>query len=66
LPGAGLTGWMAESCTGSYPLSLLASSRMPGPDTLADGQFAVLTIELALDGRPWIGAAPLVVGAPAL
>ena len=30
LPGATLTSWMAESCTGSYPLSAIASSRMSG------------------------------------
>ena len=29
LPGATLQRWMAESCTGSYPLSVVASSRAP-------------------------------------
>src|SRR4029079_14430508 len=27
LPGAALISWIAESCTGSYPLSAVASSR---------------------------------------
>jgi hypothetical protein len=66
LPGAALKSWMLESCTGSYPLSVLASSRAPGGGALVDGSFAVLTVELALDGRPWLGSAPLIVGKPAL
>src|SRR6185436_15037378 len=66
LPGAALTNWTAESCTGSYPLSAVASSRAPGKDAPANGQFLVLTVELTLDGAPWIGAAPLIVGQGAL
>ena len=66
LSGATLTGWTAESCTGSYPLSAVASSRAPGKDVPANGQFLVLTVELTLDGAPWIGAAPLIVGQGAL
>jgi hypothetical protein len=62
LPGATITSWTAESCTGSYPLSAIASSRSPGKDTPVNGQFLVLTVELTLDGAPWIGAAPLIVG----
>src|SRR3954447_9779625 len=42
LPGAALINWTAESCTGSYPLSALASSRAPGKDTPVNGQFLVL------------------------
>src|SRR5471030_20630 len=49
LPGATLTSWMAESCTGSYPLSAVASSRAPAKDVPVDGQFLVLTVELTLD-----------------
>jgi Creatinase/Prolidase N-terminal domain len=66
LPGATLTSWMAESCTGSYPLSSVASSRAPAKDAPMDGQFLVLTVELTLDSAPWLGAAPLVVGTKAL
>ena len=55
LPGASLKAWIAESCTGSYPLSAITSSPV-------SGQFLVLTAELTLNGAPWIGAAPLVVG----
>jgi hypothetical protein len=66
LRGATLKSWMAESCTGSYPLSVIASSRTPSKGAPVDGQFLVLTIELIVDGAPWIGAAPLIVGRPTL
>jgi hypothetical protein len=66
LPGAELKGWMVEGCAGSYPLSALASSRTPESGAVMDGQFLVLTVELLMDGAPWIGAAPLIVGKPAL
>ena len=66
LPGATLTSWMAESCTGSYPLSAVASSRSPAKDAPVDGQFLVLTVELTLAGAPWLGAAPLIAGRGAL
>jgi hypothetical protein len=62
LPSATLKGWMAESCLGSYPLAVTASSRSPGDATPTDGAFLVLTIELMLDGAPWIASAPVVVG----
>lgn len=62
LPAAELKGWMAESCTGSYPLAVIASSRTPRKDALTNGQYAVLTVELSIGGAPWIGAAPLIVG----
>ena len=62
LPGAAMTSWIAEGCTGSYPLSAVASSRAAGKDALVNGQFLVLTVELTLDGAPWLGAAPLVIG----
>jgi hypothetical protein len=62
LTGATLRSWVAESCTGSYPLSAVASSRAGGQDALRSGQFLVLTVELSVDGAPWIGAAPLIVG----
>jgi hypothetical protein len=66
LPGAELKGWMVESCTGSYPLSVVGSSRSSEGDIPMDGQFLVLTIELSMAAIPWIGAAPLIVGKPAL
>jgi hypothetical protein len=53
---------MAESCTGSYPLSVVASSRAGTNNSPVSGQLLVLTIELILDGLPWIGTAPLIVG----
>ena len=59
MPGAALTKWMAESCSGSYPLSAIK-------DAPVNGQFLVLTVELMIDGAPWIGAAPLIVGQGAL
>ena len=66
LPGATLQGWQAESCTGSYPLSAIASSRTSGTAIPVNGQFLVLTVEMTVDGAPWVGAAPLVVGQPQL
>ena len=57
---------MAESCTGSYPLSAVASSRAAAKDAPVNGQFLVLTVELTIEGAPWLGAAPLVVGRGAL
>jgi hypothetical protein len=62
LPGAALESWMAESCTGSYPLSVVASSRMTGNAAPVAGQFLVLTVELTLNGAPWTGSAPLFIG----
>jgi hypothetical protein len=62
LPGAVLESWMAESCTGSYPLAVVASSRTAGSAALPAGQFLVLTVELTLNGAPWLGSAPLIVG----
>ncbi len=59
LPGATVTGWMAERSIGSYPLQAVASSsRASAGDVIPSGGFMVLTVELALDGMPWLGAAP--------
>jgi hypothetical protein len=60
LPGATLEGWMVESCVGSYPLSVTASSRLPGRNENIESGFCVLTIELLLDSGPWIGTTPLI------
>jgi hypothetical protein len=62
LPGASLKGWHIETCAGSYPLMATAAMRAGGKDTPTRGQFLVLTTELSVDGAPWIGAAPLIVG----
>jgi hypothetical protein len=62
LPGATVTAWMAESPIGSYPLQAIASARAPDRDSISAGGFLVLSIELALDGAPWLGAAPVFVG----
>lgn len=61
LNGATLKSWMAETCRGSYPLQVVASSRGAGDDVPAAADFLVLTIELTIDGAPWIGAAPAIV-----
>jgi hypothetical protein len=66
LPGAALESWMAESCTGSYPLSVVASSRIAENAALLAGQLLVLTIELTVNDAPWIGSAPLIVGQKSL
>ena len=55
LPNAKLAKCTVESCTGSYPLSALTSAP-------ASGQSLVLTVELTIDGAPWIGARPLTAG----
>ncbi len=62
LPGATLDGWMAESPLGSYPLQAIASSRAPERAGISAGGFLVLTIALAIDAVPWLGAAPVFVG----
>jgi hypothetical protein len=58
----GMTNWMAERCIGSYPLQVIASSRSGGESRAQTGDFLVLTIETVIDGMPWLGAAPLIVG----
>ena len=63
LPEAKISNWMVESCIGSYPLQVIASSRA-GDQAFAENQFVVLTVELSLGGAPWIGAAPQIVGSP--
>jgi hypothetical protein len=63
LPGATLKAWMAESSIGSYPLQAIASPRAPDHG-VPDGGFMVLSVELAVEGMPWLGAGPaFVVGA---
>jgi hypothetical protein len=56
-----LRGWTAESCTGSYPLEAVASSHVGGRYMPEAGTFLVVSVELALDGVPWLGAAPMFV-----
>ena len=62
LPAADISEWMLESCIGSYPLQVIASSRAGG-NAFTENQFVVLTVELSLGGAPWIGAAPALIGA---
>jgi hypothetical protein len=52
---------MLEGCVGSYPLSVIATSRMPGRDAPIEDGFFVLTIGLLLEGGHWIGSRPLTV-----
>lgn len=61
LPGATLESFLAESSIGSYPLEVVASSRSPGESLLPAGSFVVLSVELAIEGTPWLGAAPAFV-----
>jgi hypothetical protein len=61
LSDATLEFWMVESCIGSYPLTVIASSRMPGRDAPIEDGFFVLTIGLSLHGGHWIGTRPLTV-----
>jgi hypothetical protein len=62
LPAAPLRSFMAESSIGTYPLEVVDSSRSLAKDAPAPGTYLVLTVELAIDGVPWIGAAPAFVG----
>jgi hypothetical protein len=62
LPGATLDSWMAESCTGSYPLSVFASSHGSASVPPSNGQFLVLTVETTIHNAPRIDSAPLIVG----
>jgi hypothetical protein len=62
LSGASLRSFMAESCVGSYPLEVIATSGAPAQAAPVDGAFTVLTVELAIGGVPWLGAAPAFVG----
>jgi hypothetical protein len=64
LPGADLVNWMAEASIGGYPLEVVASSRSGAGNPLPAGTFAVLTVELASNGVPWLGAAPAFVANP--
>ena len=61
LSDATLEFWMVESCIGSYPLTVIASSRMPGRDAPIEDGFFVLTMGLSLHGGHWIGTAPVMV-----
>jgi len=61
LPGAELRSFMAESSIGSYPLEVVVSSRHRGGDALPSDSFIVLSVELALDGMPWLAAVPVFV-----
>jgi Xaa-Pro aminopeptidase len=70
-PGFVLKGWMAESCRGSDPLAVVASSGETratvaggtGPDATDRESYLVLSLTLSIDGMPWLGAAPGVVRA---
>ena len=57
-PAATLKAWSGgELDRSSYPLQAIASSRAPDHG-VSDGGFMVLTVELAVDGMPWLGAGP--------
>src|SRR5215510_8130664 len=53
-------GWMAESCKGSYPLEVVESSRSTSREG-PPGRYLVLSVDLTVDGVPWLGAAPVFV-----
>jgi hypothetical protein len=58
---ARMNSWMAESCIGSYPLEVVATLPVHGEEGPAPGTFLVLSVELAIDDVPWLGAAPMFV-----
>ena len=61
LPGAMPKKWMAESTFASYPLQVITSSDAPDREPVGEGRFLVLSMELAVNGVPWLGAAPVFV-----
>src|SRR5262245_41738140 len=61
-PGASLESFMAESVIGSYPLEVISSWRTPGGEPPPAGTFLVLTVDMTIDGIPWLGAAPAFAG----
>ncbi len=65
LPGATLNGFMAESSIGTYPLEVIDSTRAPGKDAPMAGTFLVISVDMTIDGIPWLGAAPAFVGGQA-
>lgn len=64
--GARLQDWMMESCVGSYPLQVVAAARGPGRQAAEPPSFAVVTVALTIDDKPWLGAAPVIPAAPVL
>ena len=55
-------GWMAESCIGSYPLEVVASSPIARQGWAPRrAPYLVLSVDLAVDDVPWLGAAPFFV-----
>jgi hypothetical protein len=62
VPAASLQGFLAESCVGSYPLQAVATPEADG--SMPAGAFVVVTVRLLLNGVPWLGAAPAMVGQP--
>jgi hypothetical protein len=58
---AQMNSWMAESCIGSYPLEVVATLPVHGKEGLAPSTFLVLSVDLAVDDVPWLGAAPIFV-----
>jgi hypothetical protein len=62
LHGARFESFMAESSIGTYPLEVVASTRAPGKDAPLAGTFLVISVDMTIDGVPWLGAAPAFVG----
>ncbi len=58
---AQMNSWMAESCIGSYPLEVVATLPVHGKEGPAPSTFLVLSVDLAVDDVPWLGAAPFFV-----
>lgn len=61
-----VTGWTLEASVGVAPLSVISSSGQPAVQTLPTNSLAVFSVQLALDGGPWLRSAPLRLGAGAL
>jgi hypothetical protein len=59
-PGAELRSYLAESCLGTYPLEVIAPPKSSTNAAVGEAEFLVLTVELAIDGVPWLGAIPVL------
>jgi Creatinase/Prolidase N-terminal domain len=61
LRGVEFASWMAESCTGTYPLEVVASFPSGNRYAPVPGTYLVLSVDLTVDDVPWLGAAPVFV-----
>jgi hypothetical protein len=59
-PEAEVVSWMAETCIGSYPLEVVASSADRTNSASPDRTFLVMSVHMRLAGLPWLGGGPVI------